>query len=212
MAASTGTTYTGPSPAGSGTYGIFAAQANQAYMDALNQIQQQRNQLLTQSGWQAQYDPTGNITGYSVANNPTGTYQQMLHGLADSGAQEQAMHASGFGFQGGLANQADTAQHYQDSVASSQFANNLLGNLSDLSNQQITANDTYQNALANEQLSLTNQQVSNGAFNPANPPPVATKIVSGKTRQIYGYGLKGNPFYSAAAAKAAGRLGKGRAK
>jgi hypothetical protein len=212
LAASTSTVYTGPSPTGSGTYGIFAAQANQAYQDALNQIQQQRSSLLNQSGWQATFDPTGNVTGYSVANNPTGGYQQLLGSLAGQGQQQQALQASGLGFQGGLANHSATAEHYADSLATTGFANNLLSQLSDLSNQQVQAGDTYNNALANEQLNLTNQQVSKGLFNPANPPPLKTVTVGGKTRQIFGYGLKGNPFYTAAGAKAHGRLGKGRAR
>jgi len=209
LAASTGTTYTGPSPTGSGTYGIFAAQATQAYQDALNQIQQQRSQLLNQSGFQAQYDPTGNVSGYSVANNPTGLYQQMLGQMAQSGAQGQALEASGLGFGGGLAHQVDTAEHQADSLQSTNFSNQLLSQLSGLSNDRVNAGDTYQNALANEQLSLTNQQVSKGLFNPASPAPVASTPGG---RKIFGYGVKGNPFFSAAAARAAGRLGKGKAK
>ena len=210
MAASTGTVYTGPSPGTSSAYQQYAAQANQAYQDALNQISQQRTQLLNQSGWQAQYDPSGNITGYSVANNPTGTYQQMLHGLADQGNQEQALQASGLGFSGGVANHMANEQHYQDSLATTNWSNALLGNLSDLNNQQLQATDTYNSGLANEQLNLLNSNISNGLFNPAQVPPVTPKTPGGRT--IYGYGVKGNPFFSKAAAIAAGRLGKGKAR
>jgi hypothetical protein len=210
LAASTSTTYTGPSPTGSGTYGIFAAQANQAYQDAINQIQQQRGAVLNQSGWQASYDPTGNVTGYSVANNPTGTYQQMLGSLADQGQQEQALQASGLGFSGGVANHLGTQQHDADSVVSSQFGNNLLNQLQDLNNQQVTAGDTYNNALANEQLALTNQQVSKGAFNPAVAPAPKPLKVTTAGRKIWGYGKEGTPFYSLAQAKMHNRVGKGK--
>lgn len=232
MAGTAPAPYNGPMP-DSGAFGIYQAQAATAYQNAMAQIQNQRSSLLQQSGFGANYDPTtGAYLGLSgpLANAPTGTYQQMMGANAQQHAADQAA-ISGLGFHGGLARQAHEASQRTTGQRAADYAAQLAGSLSDLTNQETNQTDQYQSGLTQEMLNEVNSGVANQAFNPGDPgapgstpaptqPPAIFKGVTpaaptivGRTKSgqpIYGYGQKGNPFLSAAAAKAAGRLGKRR--
>jgi len=230
-------TYNGPLP-GAGQFGLYQAGVEQAYQNAKTTISGQRSQFLQGQGLSGQYDSTGNYTGFGIdANSPTGAYQQMNSANAQAGATNTAaFHGEGFMGGGVMQGQQEAAQKGY-SLNAANWAQNAvmqLGNLGqqDIANTQNRGQQEYSGLLSDVQTAI-----ANGSYNPANysgitmpdgtvfkAPPLGTGGTTapwqpgppgggGGTggRTVYGYGIHGTPFYSKAAATAAGRLGKGKA-
>lgn len=148
-------TYTGLTP-GATQFGMFQAQANQAYQDALTRIQGQRADLLRQAGLEGTYDTDGNLTGQHVAAGPGaefGGYQQLHQQLAQQGEQTDAA-AAGLGFGGGLAQQLRDMGQKDAEGQSLAFGQNVLQGLGGLGQQQ-------QGALADRNSSVLGQFLEN---------------------------------------------------
>ena len=210
-------TYVGSTP-GSGAFDMFQATAEQAYQDSLNQLQAQRSNMLNAAGMGE--DASGNLS--VDANAPTGSYQQMMSQNATQHASDMAGLA-GVGFKGGLANQGAEASHSNTSINAQNWAQQFAQNLANNTGQQTNATDSYQQSLVQEMENEITSGITNQQFNPANPgttttpPPTtsgtlpSTDAGLGKTKAgqtIYGYGVNGNVFTSAAQARAHGRYGK----
>lgn len=237
-------TYTGPVP-GSGSYGLYKAQADAAYAAAEAKIAAQRGQFLQNSGLVGEYDPSGAYTGFHInASDPTGSYQQMQMANALTGQQNDAAVA-GMGFQGGGLTKAmheKSQQGLQDNA--SNWAQNVVQQIGAFGQADQSATQQYGDQLYTNLLNDVQTAIQNGTYNPANYNGISIPgygditglptlngvqpvggttswqpgqgiVVSGKktgttnTRTIYGFGKKGNPFYSRGAAAAAGKLIKG---
>lgn len=244
--AGTTTTYVGPTP-GSGQYGMYQAQAENAYASAIQQIGSQRGQFLSQQGLTGQYDGSGNFTGFDYGSDPNGAYQQMnAHNAGQGAADDAAIGATGF--RGGLVNQQHEAAQSAYSQNATNWATNAQGQLNQYQQQGIQAGDQYTNSLFDGLNTSIQTAIQNGTYNPADysglsidgqavtPPPGAGPPAGGTTdpgawkpptnsggptgatggmgaiggKTVWGYGTNGQPFFSKAAATAAGRLGKGK--
>ena len=172
---STGGTYTGSTP-GQDQYNIYAAQRTQAYNNALQQIQDQRNQYLQASGLQGVFDANGNMTDFSVqANDPSGSYQQMMVGNAQQGASDDAaMHALGFG--GGLAQQMQDSAQQGYAANAANWGAGVNAQIAGLGQQQQAATDSYNQDLATELLNNIQAGISTQAFNPFDPGSGNTSV------------------------------------
>lgn len=133
---------------GADQYASAEVMANNAYNNALAQINKNRLNTLTQYGYTGTVDPTsGVVTGVHVdPHSMYGELQQMLHGNAL--ADEQALQSSeDRGLRGGLAHQGEAALRYQHGADATALGTNLESALSDLQGQQQTAAENRDNAL-----------------------------------------------------------------
>ena len=149
-------------------------QAQSAYESAMAQIASQRSSLLSSSGFSGNYDPTtGAFTGAGgpIANDPTGSYQQMMSQNAGAQQASDAMNSmSGLGFKGGLANQnQEQTKMASTSSNAANWAQNFQGSLSDLANQESNQTNSYQSGLTNEMLNEIESGITNQTFNPGDP-------------------------------------------
>lgn len=163
-----GGTYYAPPPGAVQSAEDYAGAQN-AYNRALIRFNQQRTGLLRQYGYGGTIDPaTGMVTNLHVdAGNAYGGLQQLLHqqNLEDQAAQYAAQDR---GVVGGLAHQAESELAYGHHGQTSQLAQTLLGNLSDLNNQQLDAKATLDQALWQLQHQATTDAISGGDYNPAD--------------------------------------------
>lgn len=162
-----GTYYAPPSGAVQGAEETAAA--NQAYQQALARFNQQRTGLLTQYGYKGTVDPTtGLMTNVGVdTSNSTGQLQQLL-GQQDTEDNTAEYGAEDRGISGGLANQAVTSLAQGHQAQTSDLANTMLGSLSDLNDQQLTAQQTENAQLWQAQQDATQSAISSDQFNPAD--------------------------------------------
>jgi len=145
------------------------AGAQDAYRRALVRYNQQRTGLLRQYGYAGDINPeSGMVQNLRVdAGNAYGGLQQLLHNQAQE--DEQARYgAEDRGLHGGLANQAESELAYAHHGQSSNLANTLLGNLSDLDSQQLDAKGVLDQTLWQLMHSETQNAVDQGDFNPAD--------------------------------------------
>ena len=134
---------------GADQYASAEVMANNAYNNALAQLNQNRLNILTQYGYTGNVDPsTGVVTGVRVDPNAQyGELQQLLHGNAIedrnavTAAQDRGL------FDGGLANQALSEARYAHGAADTQLGTSLESALSGLQEQQQSAAETRDNAL-----------------------------------------------------------------
>lgn len=161
-------TYYAP-PTGSVQAGEDTAAANQAYQQALARFNQQRTGLLTQYGYKGTIDPTtGLMTNLGVdTGSTTGGLQQLL-GQQESEDMNAEYGMEDRGVVGGLANQAQTSLRAGHAAQSSGLANQLLGSLSDLNDQQLTAQQTENAQLWQAQQEATQGAVAGNDYNPAD--------------------------------------------
>jgi len=162
-------TYQGLTP-GATQFGMFQAQANQAYQDALTRIQGQRSDLLRQAGLEGVYDENGNLTGQHVAAGPGsefGAYQQLHGAMAQQGEQTDAA-AAGLGFGGGLAQQLRDLGQHDAEAQSLNFGQGVLSGLSGLGQQQQGALADRNSSVLGQFLENIRAGVDSGAFNPAD--------------------------------------------
>lgn len=163
-----GGTYYAPPPGTVSSAEDYAGAQN-AYNRALIRFNQQRTGLLRQYGYAGTVDPTtGLVTNLHVdAGNAYGGLQQLLHqqNLEDQSAANAVQDRGIFG---GLANQAESELAYGHHGQTSQLAQTLLGNLSDLNNQQLDAKDTLDQALWQLQHQATTDAIGSSDFNPAD--------------------------------------------
>lgn len=165
-----------PIPLSSGDYASAAAMANAAYNQALAQINGQRQSALQSFGYEGQIDPTtGQITNMQVdPHNPYGQYQTMLRqGALDQQGVQAADAARNLGSAygargGGLAAQGMTNAKLAFGADSANLGQALMGTLSGLSDQQLSAQDTMNSALWNAELASAQSAIQNQAFNPAD--------------------------------------------
>jgi hypothetical protein len=148
----------GPIP-NAGQFGIWQAQANQAYSSAQAKIAQQRGQFLQNAG----VDSSGQLLG----DDPNGGFQQLNAAQAQqSMADEAAQSASGLG--GGVAahHRLAAAQGYSKNAAD--FAKQIT-DTSGQYDQAASQNTTdYQNSQVNTLLASIQQAISQGNYNPAD--------------------------------------------
>ena len=155
-------TYTGAMP-GQDAYGLYANQAKTAYETALTRIQDQRGQLLRQSGLSQGAD--GKLS--ALSDTPYGGYQQMLQGNAQDAEQVQAANHGGFGFSGGgVGNARARAAQRLAGQRVNDFGIGVNQGLTGLYDQQQQVGQDYNNQLANLLLQQTQQGIQDGAFNP----------------------------------------------
>jgi hypothetical protein len=143
------------------------AAAEQAYQQALARYNNQRQGLLTNYGYAGSIDPkTGLVTKVHVDNtNTTGQYQQLLHN--QYGEDENALYGmEDRGIFGGLANQAQSGLRFQHEGQDSSLMNALLGNLSDIDSQQLTAKQQLDQELWQLQEQAALDAIQQGDYNP----------------------------------------------
>lgn len=172
-----GTYYAPPSGAIQGAEDTAAA--NQAYQQALARFNQQRTGLLTQYGYKGTVDPTtGLMTNLGVdTSNSTGQLQQLL-GQQDAEDNNAEYGAEDRGISGGLANQAQTALRQGHAAQTSDLANTMLGSLSDLNDQQLTAQQTENAQLWQAQQEATQSAISGSQYNPADIAALINSLVN----------------------------------
>lgn len=137
-------------------YGMFADHANQAYKDALTNIQNQRADLLKNAGLEGVYDQNGILSSTRVAagaGSQFGGYQQMMHGMAGAGEQMDAQQ-QGLGFGGGLANQMGDQAHKAYEGQYNDFGTGVLSGITGLGQQQLQAGQDYNDSLFQQQQAL----------------------------------------------------------
>ena len=162
-------TYTGQLP-GATQFGMYQAQANEAYSQALANIQNRRSDLLRQAGLEGVYDANGNLTDTRVAAGPGaefGAYQQMMHGLAGQGEQVDAARA-GLGFGGGLSQQLADQGQRDASQQSQAWGDSVLQGIKGLGQEQLDARQQYNDGLFQQMLGNVRGGIDAGQFNPAD--------------------------------------------
>lgn len=135
--------------------------ANNAYNNALASLNQNRLNTLLGYGYTGTVDPkTGGINNVHVDPNAMyGELQQLLHNQAAE--NQQAMFASeDRGLRGGLAHQAQSELRYQHGAQDTQLGTTLASALSGLADQQQSASETRNNALADAENSAAGTAVS----------------------------------------------------
>lgn len=136
-----------------GIYAEQAAQANEAYQQALSNVAAKRSQFYNETGFNVKNNPDGSIASYGVdGKNLTGQYQQMerAQGRQLEGQHEadMARHIGG----AGIGAQNLSALRYGNGVAQASFANNFLGNNDQFVQEQAQAGSNLQNTLLQLQL------------------------------------------------------------
>lgn len=197
---------------GADQYASASVSANNAYNNALAQINQNRLNTLTQYGYTGSVDPTsGVVSGVRVdPHSIYGQLQQMLHGAAVED-QNALFAAQDRGLHGGLAHQAAAENKYQHGAALTGLGNSLQGQLAGFQNQQQSAAETKNAALYqaeqaqldaemqaeyNSQIQDLIKQLANGQNNGSNdnsgggggtntPPPPAVSPVPVKSGDAY---------------------------
>lgn len=141
-----------PDTSASTQYGMFAAQAQKAYQDALTNIQNQRADLLKSAGLEGVYGQDGTLQSTKVQSDaPYGGYQQLMQGLGSAGEQIDAQQAA-LGFGGGLAQQMHDQAQQQYSGQYNDWSQGVLGGIANLGQQQLQAGQDYNDALYQQQL------------------------------------------------------------
>lgn len=140
-----------------GEYEAYSAQATSAYQTALARITQQRGNYLQGYGLDA--------SGTPVADNPFGAYQQFMGGAAQS-AEESDAAGRGFGFTGGLSQQAQKKAADMIAQQSSQFGTQFQQGLGQLSEAEQDAGSSYNEDLYNKMLEISQRAAQDRAFNP----------------------------------------------
>lgn len=173
-------TYYAP-PAGSVQSTEDYTAANQAYQQALARFNQQRTGLLQQYGYKGTVDPsTGLMTNVGVdTGNVNGQLQQLL-GQQDQEDQNAEFGMEDRGIVGGLANQAQTNLRSGHSAQTSGLAQQLLGSLSGLNDQQVTAKQTLDQALWQSQQDAAQQAIDAGEYNPADLSSLVASLTGSK--------------------------------
>lgn len=133
---------------GADQYASAEVMANNAYNNALAQLNSQRLNTLTSYGYTGNVDPhTGVIGGVHVDPNAVyGQLQQMLHGDAQADHNAQ-LAVEDRGLFGGLANQARTATHYAEGADATALGTSLENALAGYQQQQQADAETRDNAL-----------------------------------------------------------------
>lgn len=144
-----------------------AAAAQDAYNQALNNVNQQRSTLYNQAGFLQNADGSmGGVDG----GNLTGQYQQLEK---TQGQNLEAIHESdasrGIGGQG-IGDQNTENQRYSDAVQSGNFFNTLDTNDQQLDTDKANASSTLQNTLLNLMLS---DQSDLQKYGFPTPPPAS---------------------------------------
>lgn len=137
---------------GAGSYASADVLANQAYNNALAQLNSQRLDTLGQYGYAGTVDPTnGVLTNVHVdPNSIYGSLQQMLHNQAAE--DQQAVYgAQDRGLVGGLAHQAASELRYGHGAQDTQLGTALEQDLNALQQQQQAAAETRDNTLWQDQ-------------------------------------------------------------
>lgn len=203
---------------GVSSYGQTADAAKLAYQQAVSKIGLNRQNLLRQYGYQADFDPTtGNYQNLRVdGNNLYGGLQQMLRSQSQDSMASQD-NAIGRGLHGGLAHQMESAGNYQHGAQDAQFGTQMVNDLSGQADDWRTAGENYNNALYEAQWQAAQQAISNGDFNPADYSGIDTPgygdtnpYVAGAGSNIPGGGLAGTR--ATASAKVMAKTNPGGAK
>jgi hypothetical protein len=140
-----------------GEYEAYSAQATSAYQTALARITQQRGNYLQGYG----LDEHGN----PVADNPFGAYQQFMGGAAQSAEQSDAA-GRGFGFTGGLSQQAQKKAADMIAQQAGQFGTQFQQGIGQFSEAEQDAGSSYNENLYNKMLEITQRAAQDRAFNP----------------------------------------------
>ena len=167
-----------------GVYGQQQVLAKKAYDDAIRQINEKRNQTLTQFGMKASaFDENGNVTSYEV--DPTsqyGGYQSLLRGQGSAlDAQRQSFLSRGV--RGGLANQAELLARQDMGQQEEQFRNQLTTSFSDLAKARMDAETGYNQTILGIEQGAAQEAIQNRLFTPADVPDDQTVDVPGPSQQ-----------------------------
>lgn len=172
---------------GADQYASAEVMANNAYNNALAQLNSQRLNTLTSYGYTGNVDPTTGVVG-GVHVDPNAVYgqlQQLLHGDALND-QNAAYSAQDRGLYGGLADQARTAAHYQEGADATALGTSLENDLSGYQQQQQAAAEQRDNALwqaeqqaldaelQNEQSNTLDQLLTGGYSGSSTPSKPST--------------------------------------
>jgi hypothetical protein len=168
---STAAPITAPIPGSSGSTGYLQSNldANTAYKNALTRINQQRLGTLQQYGYQGDVNPTdGTIQNMRVdPTNPYGNLQSMLRTQAQQ-HQSDLYATEDRGLMGGLANQAQSADKYNDGAQSAALGQTLTSTLGGYTDQQNSAAYTRDAALAQAEQAAAEQAILAQAFTGAD--------------------------------------------
>jgi hypothetical protein len=154
---------------GSNGYAQSDLDANTAYKNTLARLNQQRVGTLQQYGYQGDVDPTnGTITNMRVdPNNPYGNLQAMLRSQAEQ-HQTDLFASEDRGLHGGLANQAQSQDKYNDGQQSASLGSALTDAMGGFQDQQNSAAYDRDAALAQAEQASAEQAILNQAFDTPN--------------------------------------------
>lgn len=154
---------------GAGLYAQADNAATTAYQNAIAQIGQKRQGLLTNYGYKADFSPTtGAMSNLTVdQGNSTGQLQQMLRGNAAQDYATRDANASR-GIHGGLAEQGLSENSYQHAVGAQALGQGFLQGVQGFANDQQQAGQTKNDTLYQAQLQQAQLAIQNQQFNPAN--------------------------------------------
>jgi hypothetical protein len=160
-----------PIPGASGSSGYLQPNldANTAYQNTLARINQQRLGTLQQYGYQGDVNPTdGTIQNMRVdPTNPYGNLQSMLRSQAQQ-SQQDLYASEDRGLHGGLANQAQSVDKYNDGAQSAALGQALTATLGGYTDQQNSAAYSRDAALAQAEQAAAEQALLAQEFTPAD--------------------------------------------
>jgi hypothetical protein len=150
-------------------YGQSNLDANTAYKNTLARLNQQRVGTLQQYGYQGDVDPVnGTITNMRVdPNNPYGNLQAMLRSQAQQ-HQTDLFATEDRGLHGGLANQVQSQDKYNDGQQSAALGSALTDTMGGYQDSQNTAAYNRDAALAAAEQAAAEQAILNQAFDTPN--------------------------------------------
>jgi hypothetical protein len=138
---------------GADVYGQAELAAKTGYQNAVTRYNQQRQNTLSQYGYQGDIDPTsGALANVRVdPNNPFGQYQTLLR---NSARESESAHdaAAGRGIGGGLAQQGETAAKLDFGSGSFALGTNLQNTLSGYDVSQQGANTDMNNTIMSSRM------------------------------------------------------------
>lgn len=163
-------TYSTPIP-GVPQYGQAALAAKTAYQNTLARINQRRQALLRQGGFEGEIDgETGVLKNMRVdGSSRYGALQQLnrAQAMRDESARWQGIER-GLGSGGGLAAQLRNQERFEFGQEDANLAQSLLESLSGLQDEQNQAAYSRDAALYQAELGAARHAIQNEAFNPAD--------------------------------------------
>lgn len=160
--------YETPIPGGA-VIGQQYALAKKAYEQAIAQLEYQRQRIMQEYGYTAQFDPnTGDITSMAVDPwNPYGNYQALLQTVAGDDMSAEENRAARRLSPTGLGQQDASRMRYQHEYDASNLGSQFADAMTENQFGQQNAELEYARVLADLKLAAAQSAVGAGDFNPA---------------------------------------------